>query len=124
MVDIIQQLGLWAIILHLRFQQNVSYSEIPYRVRGITAARGITAEEIKRSCQRIRKRAGSDDLDALLDVLKHFPPLPRVGRPGRVETGSQTSIRVREGVRGGLRSQDRKEAGRGPTLTRTDHHQT
>lgn len=61
-----------AIIIQYRFVENLSYPDITSRVRG------VTADGVKKLCQRTRQRANSDNIDTLLE---NCYILPRSGCP-------------------------------------------
>lgn len=105
-----------AIILQYRFYDKLTYPEIARRLEGITALGARTF------CDRTYERAQSTNVHTL---LQHANPLPRDGRPRRVQPGSDASVRIREAVRGRFKYQKQVEAGNfAYERVRTDHTTT
>jgi hypothetical protein len=92
-----------SIILQYRFVDKYSWTKIASKIGD------ITANGARMFCERTQKRAQSSNIE---DLLKEIDPLPRAGRPRRVEPGSTTSIRIREALRGTLRYHKQEEAGK------------
>ncbi|KAF2808966.1 uncharacterized protein BDZ99DRAFT_533224 [Mytilinidion resinicola] len=83
-----------ALVIQYRFHDKLSFPAIASKIDGVSAA---AAQQI---CSRAFRRAGTNNVNTLLE---YRDPAPRSGRPRRVEPGSEASIRIREATRGQYR---------------------
>lgn len=90
-----------SMILQYRLVDKFTYPEIATRIDG------VSADSARKFCDRTQQRAKSTDITKLLAEVN---PLPRSGRPRRVEPGSDASTRIRAHVRGVGRFQKQTEA--------------